>query len=164
MTLKEKLQSDLTQAVKSGDSLKLSVLRMASAAIHNKEIEKRTKLSKSGEVSPDELEKQSRLNDEEALEVLVSETKKRKEAAAEYDKGGRQDLAEKEKAELEILQGYLPEELSDEELRKIAIEAVKASGAQTQKDFGKAMSALMSEIKGRAHGARAGQIIRELLG
>ena len=161
--MKEKIQNDLTQAIKTGDSFKLSVLRMVSAAIHNKEIEKRTKLSKSGEISPAELEEKSHLDDNEVLEVLTSETKKRKEAVAEYEKGGRSDLAEKEKAELEILKQYLPEELSDEELKKIAAEAIKEAGAQSQKDFGKVMSVLMPKIKGRADGAKAGQIVKELL-
>ena len=161
--LKEKIQNDLTQAIKAGDSLKLSVLRMVSAAIHNKEIEKRTKIFKSGGISPADLEKQSRLGDEETLEVLAAETKKRKEAAMEYEKGGRQDLAEKEKDEIEILKRYLPEELSDEELKKIAAETVKEAGARTQKDFGKVMSVLMPKIKGRADGAKVGQIVRELL-
>lgn len=164
MTVKEKIQRDLTQAIKTGDSLKLSVLRMISAAAHNKEIEKRTKLSKGGGLAPAEIEEQSRLGDEEMLEVLASELKKRKEAALEYGKGGRRDLAEKEKAETEILKQYLPEELSDEELRKIAAETVKEAGAQTQKDFGKVMSALMPKIKGRADGAKVGQVVRELLG
>lgn len=163
MTVKEKIKNDLVRAIKTGDSLKLSVLRMVSAAIRNKEIEKRTKLFKGGKILTDEFEKQSHLNDEEVLEVLAAETKKRKEAALEYEKGGRQELVEKEKAELEILKQYLPEELSDEELKKMAMEAVKESGAQTHKDFGKVMSVLMPKIKGRADGTKAGQIVRELL-
>lgn len=163
MNLKEKIQSDLMQAIKSGDSLKLSVLRMVLATIHNKEIEKRAKLSKSEKISPTELEKQSQLSEEEVLEALLSETKKRKEAIIEYEKGNRQDLVEKEKSELEMLKRYLPEELSDEELRKMAVEAIKEVGAQTSKDFGKVMSFLMPKIKGRADGAKASQIVKELL-
>lgn len=163
MALKEKLKNDLTQAIKTSDALNLSVLRMISAAIRNKEIEKRTKLSKSGNLTLTELEERSQLNDEEILEVITSETKKRREAVLEYEKGGRLDLVEKERAEIEILKKYLPQELSDEELKKMAIEAIRDSGAKTQKDFGKAMSVLMSKIKGRADGAKAGQLVKELL-
>ncbi|MDP1629311.1 MAG: GatB/YqeY domain-containing protein [bacterium] len=161
--LKEKIQNDLREAMKASDSFKLSVLRMISAALHNKEIEKRTKLVKAGGLAPAELSEQSGLNEEETIETLSSEVKKRKEAVLEYERGGRQDLADKEKLEINVLKQYLPEELSGEDLKKIVSEAIQEVGAQSQKDFGKVMSVLMPKVKGRADGAKISEIVRELL-
>ncbi len=161
--LKEKIQNDLKGAMKSGDSFKLSVLRMVSAAIHNKEIEKRTKLAKAGNFAPAELAERCRLTEEELMETLSSEVKKRKEAVFEYEKGSRPDLVNKEKSEIDVLKQYLPEELSEEDLKKIALETIREVGAQSQKDFGKVMSVLMPKVKGRADGAKISEVVRGLL-
>ena len=107
--LKQKIQQDLNQAVKKKEEIKSSVLRMVLAVILNKEKEKRFRVSKEKTaISEQDLQKESQLTDEDTIEVIFSEIKKRKEAILEYEKGERKDLAEKEKKELEILREYLP--------------------------------------------------------
>lgn len=103
MTLKEKIQIDFKEAFKKKNEIKLSVLKMLKSEIGNAEIAKRTKLAKAGE---SDLEKKSQLNEEEILEVISREIKKRKKAIELYERGGRKDLADKEKAEIEILLTY----------------------------------------------------------
>lgn len=154
MTLKEKIQEDLKEAVKGKKELVSSVLRMLLAAVLNKEKEKRYKLKE---------EKDVQLSDQEFIDVISSEAKKRKEAASEYDRGGRNELAEKEKMEAEILQKYLPEQMSEQELRKIVKEAVEKVGAKEQKDMGKVMTELMPQIKGRTDGSLVSKIVKEIL-
>ncbi|TSC75430.1 MAG: hypothetical protein G01um101430_272 [Parcubacteria group bacterium Gr01-1014_30] len=140
-------------------------LRMLVSAIVNKEKEKRYKISKEKQELKDaELEKESRLTDEEILEVIASEAKKRKESIAEFEKGGREDLVQKEKAELEVLQKYLPEQLAEDELRKLAKEAVDKVGAKEMKDMGRVMQELMQKVKGRADGTFVSKVVKELLG
>ncbi len=176
MTLKNKIQNDLIKAVKKKAELESLVLRQLSAAILNKEKEKRYKLSKEKtELKEEELETESQLTDEEVIDVISSEAKKRKEAILEFEKGKRQDLVEKEKKELEILEKYLPEQLSEEEIKKLAREvlaALRASlapeerdkvGATEQKDMGKVMAELMPKLKGRADGNIVGKVVKELL-
>ncbi|MBI2626516.1 MAG: GatB/YqeY domain-containing protein [Candidatus Nealsonbacteria bacterium] len=154
MSPKEKIRQDLNEALKSKEELKTSVLRLLSAAILNKEKDKRFKSGKAEDIA---------LTDEEIIDVISSEAKKRKEAIDLYQKGGRQDLANKEKAELEILQKYLPEQLSEEELKKLAKEAVSKIGAKDIKDMGKIMAILMPQVKGRADGNLVSKIIKDLL-
>jgi len=164
MTLKEKIQNDLKEAVKKKEELKSSVLRMLSAAILNNEKEKRYKLSKTKpEFTEKDLEKESQLIDEEAIEVISSEIKKRKESILEFEKGKRQDLVEKEKKELEILEKYLPEQLSEEEIKKFAQEMIEKVGAKEMKDIGRVMAELMPKIKGKADGGLVSKIVKELL-
>jgi len=154
MTFKEKIQKDLNEALKSGQALASVVLRMLLAAILNKEKEKRYKLKE---------EKDVLLTDEETMETIISEIKKRKEAISEYERGERRDLAEKEKKEMIILQKYLPAQLSQEELKGLIKEAIAKVGAQEQKDMGKVMSELMGRIKGRADVGAVSKIVKELL-
>ena len=154
MSLKEKIQSDLTEAVKRKEALRFSVLRLLLAAVLNREKEKRYK---SGE------EKESPLTDEETFEVIASEAKKRKEAAEEYQKSGRSDLADKEKKELEILQEYLPEQLSEQEIKNLVKDIIEKTGAKEQKDAGRVMAELMPRVKGRAEGALVFKLVKELL-
>ena len=164
MILKTKIQKDLNQAVKKKEEVRSLVLRSLLAAILNKEKEKRYKLSKQKpELTEKDLEKESQLVDEEVIEVISSEVKKRKEAILEFEKGERTDLVEKEKKELEILQKYLPEQLSEEEIKKLAKEAIEKLGAKEPKDIGKIMAELMPKVKGRAEGAVVSRIVRELL-
>lgn len=152
MSLKEKIQQDLNEALKSREELKTSVLRLLSSVILNKEKDKRYKSGKA-EDAP--------LTDEEIIDVISSESKKRKEAAELYEKGGRQELAKKEKSELEILRKYLPEQLSEEELKKLVKEAISKTGAKEQKDMGKVMGELMPKVKGRADGSLISKIVKE---
>lgn len=164
MSLKSQLQEDLESALKEKREIEISVLRMLKAAIFNKEKEKRYKLTKQKpELTEEELVKDSQLTDEEVIEVVSSEIKKRKEAILEYEKGKREDLVEKEKKELAILEKYLPEQLSEEEIKKLAKEAIEKTGAKEPKDMGKVMAELMPKVKGKAEGGLVSKIVKELL-
>jgi uncharacterized protein YqeY len=165
MSLKEKIQQDLTTSLKEKKELELSVLRMLNAAIVNKEKTKRYKISKEKpDLKESGLEKESGLSDEEVMEVISSEVKKRNEAALEFEKGKRQELAEKEKKEAKILEQYLPEQLPEEEIMKMAKEAVEKTAAKEMKDMGRVMAELMPKVKGRADGGLISKIVKELLG
>jgi len=162
MSIKEKINNDLKEALKTKDELKISVLRGINSALKNKEIEKRTKISKE-EKDLEKLKELSALTEDEIIEVLLSEAKKRKDAIEEFKKGKRMDLAEKEEKELKILEEYLPEQMSEEEIKeaaKRAIEEVKAIGLR---DMGRVMSVLMPQLKGRADGKTVSRIVNELL-
>lgn len=164
MELKQKIQEDLKTALMEKRELELSVLRMLTSAVTNKEKEKRYKKSRENpESTESELEKESQLTDEEIMEVISSEVKKRKEALLLFEKGNRQDLAEKEKKEAGVLQKYLPEQISEEEIRNLAKEAVAKTGAKDAKDMGRVMAELMPKVKGRADGSLVSKIIKELL-
>lgn len=152
--LKETIQSDLNKSIKEKNEIIRSTLRMLLAAVLNKEKEKKYK---------EKLEEETELTDEEIIDVISSEAKKRKEAIIEYEKGERQSLAEKEKKELEILQKYLPEQFPEEEVKKLAKETVEEVGAQDIKDMGKVMAELMPKLKGRADGGLVSKIVKELL-
>ena len=164
MSLKEKLQQKLREAVKEKKEREILAIRQVLTCVLNKEKEKRFKISKEKpELSEKDLDKESQLADEEILEVISSEVKKHKESISEFEKGGRQDLVEKEKEELEVLQKYLPEQISEEEIKKIAQEAIQKTGAKEIKDMGKVMAEVMPKIKGRADGSQASKIVKELL-
>ncbi|HWR21158.1 MAG TPA: GatB/YqeY domain-containing protein [Verrucomicrobiae bacterium] len=143
---KARLAEDLKAALKGGDRLRTSVLRLLCSLIKNKEIEKR------GE-----------LDDSEIIQAVIASCKLRKEAIEQYTKGGRDDLAAKEEAELKLLEAYLPPPLSSEELRKKIEEALAASQASSLKDMGKAMALLMPEIAGRADGKVVSQMVKDAL-
>ncbi len=162
MSLKTTIEDDCRRALKENESARLSTLRMALAALKNREIEKRTRLSKSG-MSGEELEEGSVLTDEETLGVIRSEFKKRRDAEVEFKKGGRNDLAEKEKTEALILEWYLPAEVPDEEVEKAVREAVAALGVATEKDFGRVMGEAMKRLKGQAGGERVSAMVKKLL-
>jgi len=161
--LNNRLRQDLKEAQLKKEDLRVSVLRLLLASLNNREIEKRTKLSKSSPL--EKLDEFSKLTEEEIIEVIVSEAKKRKEAILGFTQGGRKDSAEKEKKELEILETYLPKPLSQDELKEIVIEVVAKTNAKTINDLGKVMKELMPEIKkrGRAEGELVSQIVREQL-
>src|SRR3989338_5444426 len=113
MSLKDKINEDIKSAIKGGNAEVVSVLRLLNSAVKNKELEKRGRLAKEGK-PPTELENLSALNDEETVMVILSEIKKRKDSIAQYSAGGREELAKKEAAELEILKKYVPEEMKNE--------------------------------------------------
>lgn len=144
--LKDQLKEDLKAALKSGDALKRSVVGMVSAAIKNKEIEKR------GELTEDE-----------AVAVVASEVKKRKDSAEQYEKGGRPELAEGERKEIAILMAYLPEQMSGEEIRSMVKQTISETGASSIKDMGKVVGAVMSKVKGRADGQTVSALVKEEL-
>jgi len=154
MELKEKIKLNLNSALKEKRTLEVLVLRQLLAAILNKEKEKRFKAKE---------EKDIQLTDEEVIEVISSEAKKRRESIFEFEKGKRQDLVEKEKKELEILEKYLPEQLPEEEIRKLIKEAIEKTDAKEIKDMGRVMAELMPKIKGKADGTLVSKIVKELL-
>jgi len=160
--LQEKINEDLKKAIQEKNELAVLALRGLNAAVHNKKIEKRTKLSKQ-EKDLTKLEKESKLTEEEILEVISSEAKKRKDAIDEFRKGGRDDLVEKEKRELEILKKYLPEQMNEEQIKKEAKKAIEEVGASGPQEMGKVMGVLMPKLKGRAEGGMVSKIVQELL-
>ena len=162
MSLKEKITENLAVAFKSGQSEIVSTLRFLNSAIKNKELEKRSRLSKEGK-SENEIIKSSELNDEEITAVILSEIKKRKDSASQYESGGRRDLADKEVKEIEILKKYAPEEMPESDLRNIIKEKISELGKVTTKDFGKIMALVMAEVRGRAGGDTVKKIIEEEL-
>ena len=148
MSIKDLLTEDMKQAMNDKESgkLRLSVIRMARANIKNIEIDEKREL-----------------NDDEVLAVLVKEVKMRQDSLEEFAKAGREELVEQAKQEIAILRKYLPEQLSDEELRALVEEAVAETGAAGPKDMGKVMAALMPKTRGRADGKRINTMVRELL-
>jgi uncharacterized protein len=142
--LKEKLQQDIKDALKSGDSKKRMVLGMVLSAIKNKEIEKR-----------------SELGDDDTISVIASEIKKRKDSVEQFEKGGRPELAEGERKESEILMAYMPEQMSDEEVKDEVKKAISSTGASGPKDMGKVIGAVMAKIKGKADGQIVSNLVKE---
>ena len=135
MTLRERLQDDTTAAMRSGDALRRDVLRMAQNSMYN--IEKARKVT---------------LSEDEVLGVLTREVKTRRESVEAFRTGGREDLATKEEAEIAILQDYLPQPLTEDELRALVDEGVSATGASNARDLGKVMGWLSPRTRGRADG------------
>ena len=163
--MKQKIQENLKQALLSKDEARVSTLRMLLAAIGNKEIEKRTKFSKENPNAKEaELQKQSLLSNEEIQQIIAGEAKKHRESIEMFQKGNRQDLVGKETKELKILEAYLPEQMGEEEVRKLVKEAIASTGAKTPQEMGKVMSALMPKVKGKADGSLVSRIVKELLG
>ncbi|MBK5091963.1 MAG: GatB/YqeY domain-containing protein [Actinobacteria bacterium] len=146
MELKERLSKELGESLKAGEKIKVSTIRMILSEIKNAEIAKR------GE-----------LDDDELLLVLAREAKRRKEAIEEFKKGDRQDLVDKETEELGIIETYLPEQLSRDELQAIISETIDEVGASSPGDLGKVMGSIMPKLKGRADGKLVNLMVRETL-
>jgi uncharacterized protein YqeY len=147
--LKDRLQSDLTTAMKARDELRAATLRMALTAIRTEEVAGKTARE---------------LADAEVVTVLTREAKKRREAAEAFDDGGRPDRAERERAEGEVLAGYLPAQLSDDELRDLVAAAVAESGAEGPRGMGAVMKLVTPQTAGRAEGGRVANEVRRQLG
>ncbi|MCK9393746.1 MAG: GatB/YqeY domain-containing protein [Candidatus Paceibacterota bacterium] len=163
--LSEQIKEDLITAQKAKDEKIVSCLRMLKAAITNKEIEKRVKLIEANQnLSEEDLAIQSKLIDEEILEVISQEVKKRRDSIVSFEKGGRFDLVEGEKAELDILKKYMPAELSEEEIRILVKDVIENVGAKDINDIGIVMKEIVPKTKGKSDGNLVGQIVRELLG
>lgn len=162
MSLKEKIQADIKKAMQDKDQIRVSVLRMVLAAVFNKEKEKRMKLAKSGE-EIEKLEEMSKLTDEEIIAVISSEAKKHKDSIEQYQKGNRSDLVGQEQKELEILKEYLPEQMPEDEIRKLVKEKIDQLGASGPQDIGRIMGALMAQIKDKADGSLVSRIVQEEL-
>jgi len=144
--LKTRLGEDFKQALRSGDKLRVSVIRLLTALIKNREVEKRGPLT-----------------DAEVLQAVVASCKQRQEAIEQYKQGGRQDLVDKESSELEILQSYLPKPLTSEELQAMVLEAIREVQATSLKEMGKVMGVLMPKVTGRADGKVVNSLVREAL-
>jgi len=147
MDLYSKIEEDIKTALKSGDSKKLSVLRMALSEIKNHEINKKLKKAAEGDV----------------LQIMQRQINQHKDSIEQFEKGNRPDLVQKEKAELEVLTSYMPKQLSEEELLKTISEVISASGAVTRSETGKVMKAVMEKVKGKADGKTINQLVMKLL-
>lgn len=150
MSIKELIMSDIKVAMKSRDTDRLRVLRSLKSKIMEKEISERT----AGEAT---------LSDDQTLDVLMKAVKQRRESIDQFEKGEREDLAARERAELEIIGKYLPEMLSEEEVRKVVRSKISALEASGMSDMGKVMGAAMSELKGKAEGAVVSRVVKEEL-
>ncbi len=146
MDLRTRLEQDFKQSLRSGDKLRLSVIRLLTALIKNREVEKRGPLT-----------------DAEVLQAIVASCKQRQESVEQYRRGGRQDLADKESAELQILQSYLPKPLTSEELKAMVLEAIREVQATSPKEMGKVMGVLIPRVTGRADGKTVNTLVREAL-
>lgn len=147
-SLKSTLQHDLQTAIRGRDQVRSGTLRMALAAVTTEEV----------------AGKQARtLSDDDVLKVLVKEAKKRREAASAYDEAGRSELAERERAELAVLEDYLPAQLSDAELAELVAQAVADTGASGMPDMGRVMKAAQPLVAGRAEGGRVAAAVRAAL-
>ena len=147
MGLEEKLKQDMATAMKAGDREVLETIRMLRAQLKNASIAKGGPLEES-----------------DVLQVLGKEAKKRKESVTLFEQGGRDELAQKEKRELETIMGYMPEPLSDEDLKSVAAEVIQEIEAEGMKDMGKVMKMVMPRVQGRADGKAVQDIVRQLLG
>ncbi|ASF39951.1 hypothetical protein CEH05_12720 [Halobacillus halophilus] len=147
MTITENLTQDMKTAMKARDKEKLSTIRMARASLQNEAI----KLGKDS------------LTEEEELTVLTREVKQRKDSLHEFKEAGREDLVEGLKREIEILQVYMPEQLSDEELKQVVQETIQEVGATSKSDMGKVMSAVMPKVKGKADGSKVNKLVLQQL-
>jgi uncharacterized protein YqeY len=145
-TIKERISEDMKGAMKSGDKAKLAAVRMLHAAIRKKEIDDRIDL-----------------DDAAVTKVISSLVKQRQDSIEQFTAGNRMDLVEKETAELKLLQGYLPEQMSEAELIKIVEGAIQEAGAKTQKEMGAVMKVLMPKVAGKADGKLVNQLVRERL-
>lgn len=160
MTLKETIQKETNSALKAKEELKLQTLRQLLAAFQIKEKDKRFTFSKENFVE-EELLKKSELSDQEIQDIISFEAKKRREAIEGFEKGGRQEMADKEKQELEILKEYLPEQMGEQEIRTIVKEVIKSTGSKSIQDIGKIMAELMPKVKGKADGSLVNKIVKE---
>jgi uncharacterized protein YqeY len=152
MTLREKIKSDTTGALKMGDRITVGVLRMVSSRILEREVELRSKKGKDYQ-----------LNDQETVEVINSYAKQRRQSIDSYREAGRDDLVAKEEAELEILQKYLPRQLSEAEIERHIEEAVAEVGAEGPQHIGQVMRAVMPRLKGAADGKKVNELVRQKL-
>ena len=147
MSLQEKIQSDIADAMRTKDTLKLGVLRMMKTAVKNREVEK-----------------MKALDEPEVLTVFNSLVKQRKDSIDQFRKGGREELAQKEEAEIKVIESYLPAAASDEDIRCAIEEAIQETAAASMKDMGKVMKATQARLSGKTvDGARVSQMVKEKL-
>jgi uncharacterized protein len=146
MDINAKINEDMVTAAKAKDKIRLSAVRMLKTAMHNKEIDL---------MRP--------LNETEALQILSALVNQRKDSIEQFAKGGRQDLVDKEEAELKILQDFMPAQMSDDDVEALIRKAIADVGAVSVKDMGKVMKVVMPQITGKADGKAAGEKVKALL-
>ena len=147
MSLKERITDDMKAAMRSGEKERLGAIRMITSAIKQREVDERITL-----------------DDAQVLSVIEKMIKQRKESLAQFQAGNRPDLADKESAEIALLQSYMPEQLSDDDLNTMISEAIAATGAASIKDMGKVMGIIKGKAQGRADMAAVGAKIKAKLG
>lgn len=147
MSMYERLMADMKSALKGGDACRLSVIRMVIAALKMVELEK----------------EDGKLSDDDAIRVIQRHVKQRKESIAQFINGARQDLANKEEGELRILEEYLPEQLSEDELKMLVKTAITETGSKTKQDVGKVMKCVMIKAQGRADGKEVNKVAISML-
>ncbi|MTI87353.1 MAG: GatB/YqeY domain-containing protein [Balneolaceae bacterium] len=150
MNIQEQIIADITKAMKAKDQDTLRVLRSLKAKLMEKEISER----KGGD---------AKLSDEQAVQVLMKAAKQRNESITQFEEGGRGDLADNERAELEIIDKYLPEMMSEEDVREMVQKKIADLGATGMQDMGKVMGPLMGQLKGKADGSLVSKIVKEEL-
>lgn len=146
MSLAERLNEDMKQAMRDGNKFRLSTIRMVRAAIKNQEIELRRPLE-----------------DNDTLNILSRELKQRRDSLEDFERGGREDLVSNVKAEIEIITEYLPQQLNEEEVKAIVLQTMQETGASSKADLGKLMGALMPKVKGVADGKLVNAIVQQFL-
>jgi uncharacterized protein YqeY len=151
MGLRDNINNALKEAMKSGDKLKVSTLRLMNAAIKERDIQGRTTGCDAG------------VSDDQILEVFVKMVKQRQESLATYEQAGREDLAAQERGEIAIIQSYMPKQLSEDEMKAEIGKTIKDLGAQGMKDMGKVMGALKQRYAGRMDMGKAGAVVKSLL-
>ena len=147
MSLEERIETEFKAALKAQEKIKLSTIRMLKAEINNFKLDRNKKT----------------LKDDEIVKIIQHQVKQHKDSIEQFKKGNRQDLVEKETKELDILLGYMPEQMSEEELKKIITETIKELEATSKKDMGKVIKAVMEKVKGKAEGKAVSQIVSGIL-
>ncbi|WP_373480315.1 GatB/YqeY domain-containing protein [Geminocystis sp.] len=150
MSLKEQINEDIKLAMKAKDKIRLETVRSIKKFLLEKEIELRGK-------------GKDNLTPEDEIEILVQQAKQRRDSIEQYIQGGRQDLADKEKTELDIIETYLPAQISDSELEEIITNIITKLGANTTKDLGKVMGVAMKELKGKTDGKKIQELVKSKL-
>ena len=153
MSLRDKLTSDMKEAMKSGDKKKVATIRLMTSAIKEKEINSRTDGHDSGSIS-----------DAGVLDVLTKMVKQRQDSITAFEQGGRPELAQNERDEMEIIQSYMPKQMGDDEAKAAVAAAIKAVGATSIKDMGKVMAELKAKYAGQMDMGKAGGIVKSQLG
>lgn len=146
MSLKEKLQEDLKFSMKNKDTVKKSVITLIRAGIKQYEVDNRVEL-----------------DDDGIIDIISKQLKQRKDSLVEFEKAGREDLIEETKSEIQVLEEYLPQQLSEEELEKIVIDTIAEVGATSMKDMGKIMSTIKPKTAGRADGRKINELVKKNL-
>ena len=150
--LRIKISDELKTAMKAGDKLRVSTLRLVASAIKDRDIQNRT-------AGPD-----SGVNDAQIVEVMAKMVKQRQESVAMYEQGGRPELAQQERSEIDIIQSFMPKQLSEAEVKSVVAAVIQETGAQSVKDMGKVMAGLKAKYAGQMDMAKAGAVVKSLLG